>query len=506
MKTSMLPLLLALFATHATAQKSPNYVVNGDFEKGLQGWTAQGDAAVSSESPVGGKASLRLGPGKGSVHQRYEVPGLRILLIGGAFKPSAPEVSAVVKVRCFDTNGRLLMSLDQAFDPKKASDPKGVGAWIYFKTHAYTAYVDVSFEKPAAKKGTVLVDDVQIQDDDRNRVVHAPQCDLDHYMQPIWEGDTVYDETILLFSSEGGPAKGQLLYNPTRITSVRDLATGTDYVDGKDFRVEGRELVALPDSKIPVLQESELPKGDFPWMDLYPRHLRVTYTHADTWTGPIPTYEGDHLPETMAKLRSGKPLTIVTLGDSITLGINVSSFLGRPPYMPTWADLFAGQLRKVYKNEKIKLYNTGLGGMTAQWGADNARTAIASLNPDLVTIAFGMNDFWSVSPAEFGSAIKSTIDTIRRKRPKVEFILISTMKFDPAYTSDPTYVGHIEDYAKELRSLVGEGVRLLDMTAISDALYKAKGAKSLTTDPMHPDDFLARWYAQGLGKMLEMNR
>jgi len=36
------------------------------------------------------------------------------------------------------------------------------------------------------------------------------------------------------------------------------------------------------------------------------------------------------------------------------------------------------------------------------------------------------------------------------------------------------------------------------MDAISRALYKLKRPKDLATDPMHPDDFLARCYAQAL--------
>ncbi len=70
--------------------------------------------------------------------------------------------------------------------------------------------------------------------------------------------------------------------------------------------------------------------------------------------------------------------------------------------------------------------------------------------------------------------------------------------FDPEYTNEAVYRDHLRGYATELHSLVGAGVALLDMTAISDALYAAKRQRDLATDPMHPDDFLSRWYAQGL--------
>jgi hypothetical protein len=41
------------------------------------------------------------------------------------------------------------------------------------------------------------------------------------------------------------------------------------------------------------------------------------------------------------------------------------------------------------------------------------------------------------------------------------------------------------------------------MYALSKALYEAKKPADLITDPMHPNDFLARWYAQGLVALVD---
>ena len=54
-----------------------------------------------------------------------------------------------------------------------------------------------------------------------------------------------------------------------------------------------------------------------------------------------------------------------------------------------------------------------------------------------------------------------------------------------------------------LKSLAGSGVAFLDMTAITGALYAAKNPKDILADPMHPNDYLARWYAQGLVALLK---
>ncbi len=42
------------------------------------------------------------------------------------------------------------------------------------------------------------------------------------------------------------------------------------------------------------------------------------------------------------------------------------------------------------------------------------------------------------------------------------------------------------------------------MNAISGTLLAAKKPKDLIANPLHPNDFLARWYAQGLAALLTL--
>ncbi len=496
-----LSLILGL-ALHAQAAPDPNYIVNGGFENELSGWTTEGEVHLDRSNALAGQVSVSIGPGKGAIRQRYDIPGLRIVESGATARFSSSDVEAMVRVQCFDSHNRQVMDLKQVFDSKKALDKKGVGAGIYFKTQAHTAYIVVSIEKTSNKPGTVTADSVELHDYDKGRKDHKPECNLEEYMQPIWQGATVYNETVLLLSEHGGPAAGRLLYKPSKILSVKDTTLHTVYQEGKDYTVQGNQILKTPGSGMASMADSDFPKGDFRWLSVAGKHVIVTYTHDDSWTGPPASYQGDRLAQTMRKLRERKPLTIVALGDSITLGINVSGYRNEPPYMPTWADLFATQLGKVHRDSKIKMFNAGLGGMTAQWGQDNVNDAVASLNPDLVLIGFGMNDFWSVEPEAFGKSIAAIMSTVRAKQPNAEFILISSIGFDPAYTTDPVYTNHMAGYHEQLLNRAGPGVGLLDMTALSKYLYEAKGAKSLMSDPMHPDDFLARFFAQFLVAML----
>ena len=306
--------------------------------------------------------------------------------------------------------------------------------------------------------------------------------------------------------AEGGkPVTGTLLFPPTRLLAVRDYSLHTRYVEGTDFTVEGRTLTCTPGSRLPTVKAADLPaagRTDFPWYDIAGKQVVVSYTHDTPWRGPVPGYQGDRLPRTVQRLTKRRPLTIVAYGDSITLGLNASGYRQEPPYMPTWAELFAYALRRHYRDDRITLYNTGLGGMTSRWGADNAESAVASLDPDLVIVAFGMNDFWSISPDDFRRNVQTIMQRVRAKRPEAEFLLVASMPFDPNYTAEPGYVSALAGYASELRRLAGPGVAFVNMYELAGALYQAKKPTDLISDPMHPTDFLARWYAQSLAAAL----
>ncbi len=462
-------------------QSKPSLITNGAFDQNLAGWTTHGSAKVS-----GGK--LHFDTDKASVSQRIPMKGLHILSAGVSINTGGKDVLAQIRLRCLDAKGRTLM--DQTGGPNKEGQ-----AGIYLKTHAYTASVEISIEK--GTQGTVEADDIWLTDDDKDRMEHPPQVDLTEAMIPFWQGDVVRNESVLLLSTGGDEPNGKLLFEPSEIVSVKDSSLGKDYVKDRDFRVDGRRLIALKDSSIPTMKDSEFAKGQYPWTELQGHHVFVTYRHQGHWSGPVPTFQGEFLPKTVEKLTKKKPLRIVAFGDSITLGINVSGFRGVPPYLPPWPTLVAHELER-RTGSKITLYNTALGGMTSQWAKDNAHDAVATLKPDLVLLAFGMNDFWSLEPKYFLANMKAAIETIRKTNPNCEFLLIGSMKFDPIYTTEEPYVGNLAGYPAVLRSLVGKGIGMFDMTELSDSLYHAKSQKDLATDPMHPDDFFARIYAQGV--------
>jgi hypothetical protein len=184
-------------------------------------------------------------------------------------------------------------------------------------------------------------------------------------------------------------------------------------------------------------------------------------------------------------------------------------------------DLFVDGLRRRYGGP-VRFYNAGLPGSTITWGAQYVQQYVNPLHPDLVIIDFGMNDFWRMPPAEFGDSVRSIIRQVRAVCPATEFLLLANMKFDPDYVLDTDsnkifYTGNLAGYRDVLREIEGggmkggerdggvkgsgvkgSGVAMLDMTTLSDAIYRRKKAKDCIANPLHPNDYLARWYAQGM--------
>lgn len=492
---------LALTQQGAAAADPATNLLNAGFEDGLKGWQALGDVTLETAAPLAGKVSVRIGPGAGSVTQRVRVGNGDHLQVSVGVKSEPPNTARLI-VRYFDNRGRELMRLDSAADVASIDKAKPGTLGFYMKEHPLTADVEVIISKTNAG-GYVLANQVEFVAAHENAPELKPACDLGQYMQPFWQGTTIYNETVLMFSENGRPATGRLMFKPSRILSVRNFGLTTIYAEGMDYTLEGRTLVCTPSSRMIRVKDADLAKGELSWNELSGKPVVVTYEHDDTWTGPAPGFLGDRLPNTMRKLRAHAPLRIVAYGDSITHGVGVSRLLHVSPYMPPYPELFVARLKHLYHDNDIQLFNSAQSGATSDWGARMAGRMVASLNPDLVTIAFGQNDFWGTSADTFAGNVSNIIRTVRVKNPAAEFLLISPLRFDPAYTAKAEYGKAVSDYAARLAAMTGPGVQFVNMTAISEAVYAAKKPKDCLNDPLHPNDFLARWYAQSLAAALD---
>ena len=474
-------------------------VVNGRFENGLKGWQTAGDVHLRTNT-LYGMAFPCIGPGAGSLVQRIKTGGDNAFTLSAIIQ-SQPTNGWVLTLHFLDKDGREIMKVDSATDIKvNEGNPQKINH--YMQPHPLTKWVEIVISKDSSG-GTVQVDEVRLDMPDENAAGLKPACDLDQAMQPFWLGHEVYNEAVLMLSQDGKPAEGRLLFRPTRIISVQDYGLSTHYLQPSDYTVQGRTLICTTSSSMPRVRDKDLQKGKFNWNPISGKQVMVTYEHEDTWEHPFPKYVGNGLPNTMEKLEARKPLTIVAYGDSITHGYGESRLFHIRPFLPPWPELFVHRLTEIFHDEHIQFYNSSQSGVTSQWGKDYAQRMVASLNPDLVLIAFGQNDYTKTSPNAFVTNITNIIYEVRRKNPAAEFLLISPLRFDPAYTTNPEYWNTVGEYAKMLKAVTQPGVQFVDMTAISEWVYTTKKPKDCMNDSFHPNDYFARWYAQSLVTALD---
>jgi lysophospholipase L1-like esterase len=303
----------------------------------------------------------------------------------------------------------------------------------------------------------------------------------------------MYAESCM-FVDRDGSSQARLLFPPDEILSVTSAGGGIVYVDGADYIVErsSRRIVRLPGSRMPQVRRDEVGDGAL----THRRTVAVTYTHAaGLWTGYTPHGSHASLPRCRARLDQREPLTICLTGDSISEGYDSSGFHGVPPGQAAFGELVAAGLTQQY-GAAVNLRNLAVAGWTAADGlSDIGRIAVP--NPDLVIIAFGMNDACYAEAGEFAANVSDLLQGVRARVPHAEFVLVSPMLPTPECTW--VVADRFGEYRTALADLTGEGVVLADVTTLWRDVVARKDAHDLSGNGLnHPNDFGHRLYAQTL--------
>ncbi len=500
---ALISLILIAVGFKSGAQTNPG------FEEGLSGWEPAGQTEsvkIVTDSIYQGNASVRLGNENAEVIQRISLPPLCLFYYDSHIKSSDNNTTGYSFVRFYDKNNHLIIE----YKNKPVSSLTYQSSSYYTETPALTKYATIGVKKTGGS-GFIYADDFTIKTR-FGEPENKPEAtvNLDQYMRPFWKADTIYNETILLYSDNGQPAKGRLLFQPDKILSVKSFDLKTTFTEGKDYNLTGNVFTRVNNSGIPYRADTSFSHKDLAWFNIQSQWIVVTYIHHDKWAGITPEYAGNDMPNTLTKLKSKKPLTIVAYGMSITRGMNVSGYDNKPPYMPSYVDLFARALKLKYQDD-IKLYNAGLPGSKIDWGAEYTDEYVNALKPDLVIVDFGMNDFSGFNPDQFKQYTQTIIKKLKAANANVEIMLLSNMKFDPEYLSmnNPKRdfcLNNMIEYNKVLQSLQCKGIIDLDMTDISEMLFEKKKPKDCISNPLHPNDYMARWYAQGMAALLIKNQ
>ena len=224
-----------------------------------------------------------------------------------------------------------------------------------------------------------------------------------------------------------------------------ELIDGTDYglrygycfpIDSTAWRkitIPWRDLVPELPAGSPVD-----PKGGYPpsrfgnlwfgkwyyWRDYPPHSFTVDHIALEP---SLPLDDADYLPPTgglpriRKRLKAKQPVTIVTMGDSLS---DSRHWANREVL---WSQLLAKQLKTRYGSE-VNLINPAIGGtQLSQNLVLMPRWLAACPKPDLVTVWFGYNDWDAGMRGErFTTMLQFTVDRIRRMTNGHSEILLMT--------------------------------------------------------------------------------
>lgn len=340
--------------------------------------------------------------------------------------------------------------------------------------------------------------------------------------EPFWRSQTMRGESLLFVAEAPGkePA-ARLLFLPNKVLMIQDPALKRVFVEGRDYVWKpGDRLITLPKgSTMPFRTPADLirpPKSQRHALtrrdgmgeilfgaghEYHDMQVTVTYEHAvDAWKGGNPALGGANLKRVRGKLDRKESVAIALLGDSISTGCNASGWAGTAPFQPPWQDLVRSRL-EADRGTKATLHNFSVGGTSSAWGLKNIDKVIA-VNPDLVILAFGMNDSAGVPADRYAANIMGMIEAVRKRHPAVEFILVAPMLGNADWVTLKQEL--FPAYREALAGMAGPGVALADLTSVWREMLRHKADRDFTGNGVnHPNDFGHRVYAQVLLALLQ---
>jgi lysophospholipase L1-like esterase len=340
-------------------------------------------------------------------------------------------------------------------------------------------------------------------------------------MRPFWRGTDMEGESVLFLRDDPtGEARASVLFPIRSVLAVRNSPGDVTYKEGQDYlwKPGSREIVLPPGSRIiastptalrrpPKTQKYELTHRDGNGEIFFGSRLEyhelqtcITYAHEPgLWAAPVPEFDPKVLPRTVDKLLNRQPVRIVVLGDSISAGCNASGWAEGAPFQPAYPELVRRHLEERYRGQ-VQLTNLSVGGMDTHWALSMIEKVVEP-RPDLVVVAFGMNDAAGRSAQEYQANIEGVVARVRERLPDAEFILVASMLGNRGWTR----LRHelFPEYRDALASLRGPGVALADLTSVWARFLDLKQDWDQTGNGVnHPNDFGHRVYAQVIISLL----
>jgi acyl-CoA thioesterase I len=369
---------------------------------------------------------------------------------------------------------------------------------------------------------------------ERSKVAGMASSESQPLREPWWRSDHMAGEPVLFVQhGEGEAPRAQLCFAVDAVIEVVSASGVQRYDLERELRwTRGSPIVELaPDSTIPFctlahLYPSQPPQGRpmrarsgcapaglgpyLMWAEGHAFHdlqVAVHYRHHDAWTGPTPTAAGERLPRSRAFLRDQKSLNVVMLGDSISTGANASGAaqIQVAPFQAPYPNVVVSELQERFATV-VSLHNLSVGGKGIVWGLGQLPAVIAA-RPDLVLLAFGMNDTGMVT-ADWLAHVQRFVSALRQELPECECILVTPMIGNAEW--EHLRMSAFEEFRAGLVALVDagdDGLACADITRMWSALVERKSFLDLTGNGLnHPNDFGHRLYAEVILALFEMEK
>lgn len=295
---------------------------------------------------------------------------------------------------------------------------------------------------------------------------------------------------------------GDIVPESVRVRSLYDAGADAvvTYEEGRDYvidcaagtlsRVDGSRI---PDyTTHPAYGLEKFNHTDFPKFDNLGFFVFVDYTARGKHSLVELDDQTALLPKTRAKLTAGEPLHVIVYGDSITFGCDIAD----PQF--TYPHRFVAALQKRYPDARITLENGATDGDSTRGGIAKLEERVLSKSPDLVLIAFGMNDhnIGSTPLDEFRQNLKSMIDSIR-ERAGAETILLSAFPPNPRWVHS---ANNMSAYAEATRMTAADcGSAYADVWSAWGKVLARKDLQSMLANNVnHPTEFGHWLYALAL--------
>ncbi|MGN0867385.1 MAG: SGNH/GDSL hydrolase family protein [Oligosphaeraceae bacterium] len=341
-------------------------------------------------------------------------------------------------------------------------------------------------------------------------------------MSLLWnrQESIVLQESVLFLEGEASP----LRFPAQEILSVACPILGVTYQPGRDYRLaeDGNALVRPEGSSLPCLAPGDLllsPQEARPYpapdanavegglggtflrfcnQDFFARHqVEVTYRAKEIPPPPATPVPEERLPRCRQRLAQEKRLQATFIGDSITEGYNATDFLHKPPFQPAYPGLMAREWES--RGVRFLFRNRAIGGTESRQAMERKEEWRQDA-PDLLVIAYGMNDLNTFDPQTFIQNLRAVQEDCRQACPRTEYLLVIPMGGNPQWKYTPPETSRLlQETVWEYGRTAPADTAVVDLYAFWNYMARGKRFHDLTGNGVnHPNDYGHRIYAAAI--------